>query len=327
MNLRNDVIRLVGILVLLLGTGTALGEPPRVPVTVDPNDPEKRRTIIPRGEREELGLAPHTWTGVVDPQAYATLEKQHEVLERLNKARTDEAEMILFAMDMLFPGSVYVQVLLKHDPDGQVDSEENRTAIREKQRRVLRSLTAAEFRVQQLFERAPGLVGYASKEGLDKLAAHPDVAGVCTDDQPLPEKPKTIYQNDLPPARPGEAADEPGVAEGRVDADVYRALSLTDRVQVTVSLGDHLLPPRTDVPADVWARDRLRREAARQARDRFLAGFNADELRTWGVFVDCPVICAFVNREGVEKLGQHPDAREVQLERVIYAPEAFPVER
>ena len=311
----------------MLGAAVALAEPPRVPVTVDPNEPDKRRAIIPREEREQLGLAPHTWSGVVDPQAYATLERQHEILERLNEARTDDAHMILCAMDVRFPGSVYVQVQLKHDADGPADSKENRAAIRETRRRVLRSLTAAEFRVRQLFERAPGFVGYASKEALDKLATNSHVAGVCPDDQPLPEKPKTIYQNDLPPAKPGEAADEPGVAEGRVDADVYRALGLTDRVEVTVNLGDHLLPPRTDVPADVWARDRLRREAARQARDRFLAGFNADELRTWGVFVDRPVICALVNREGVEKLGQHSDVRGVQLEQLISVPETFPVER
>ena len=209
---------------LMLGAAMGLAEAPRVPVTMDPNDPEKRRTIIPREEREQLGLAPHAWTGVVDPQAYATLERQHEILERLNEARTDDAHMILFAMDIRFPGSVYVQVLLKHDPDGQVDSEENRAAIRETQHRVLRSLTAAEFRVRQLFERAPGFVGYASKEALDKLATNLHVAGVCPDDQPLPEKPKTIYKNDLPPAEPGEAADEPGVAEGRVDPDVYREI-------------------------------------------------------------------------------------------------------
>lgn len=312
---------------VLLGAPRALAEPPPAPLTVDPNDPEKRRAIIPRDEREQLGLVPHTWTGVVDPQAYAALERQHEILERLNEARTGDAQMILFAMDMRFPGSVYVQVLLKHDPDGRVDPEENRAAIREAQHRVLRSLTAAEFRVVQLFERCPGLVGYATKEGLDKLAAHPDVAGVSLDDRPLPETPKTIYQNDLGPAKPGEAADEPGVAEGRVDADVYRALGLTDRVLVTVVLGDHLLPPRTDEPADGWARDRLRTEAARQARDRFLAGFNADELRTWSVDVDRPVFCAFVNREGVDKLGQHPDARRIHLEQLVYVPKALPVER
>ena len=312
---------------LLLGTATALGEPPRVPVTVDPNDPENRRAIVPREEREELGLAPHTWTGVVDPEVYATLERQLETIDKLNEARTDDAHMILFAMDMRFPGTVYVQVQLKHDPDGQVDSEEDRAAIRETRHRVLRSLTAAEFRVRQLFERSPGLVGHASREGLDKLAAHPDVAGVCTDDQPLPEIAKTIYKNDLPPAKPGEAADEPGVAEGRVATDVYRALSLTDRVEVTVSLRDDLLPPRTDVSADVWARDRLRKEVVRRARDRFLASFNADELRAWSVSPGHLSMCAFVNREGVEKLGQHPDVRRIQLQRLLFAPEVFPVER
>jgi len=312
---------------LLLGTATAVAEPPRVPVTVDPNDPEKRRTIIPREAREQLAVAPHTWTGVVDPQAYATLERQHEILKRLNEARTDDAHMILFAMDMQFPGTVYVEVQLKHDPDAQVDSEENRAAIREKQRRVLRSLTAAEFRVRQLFERSPGLVGHASREGLDKLAAHPDVAGICPDDEPLPEKLKTIYKNDLSPGVPGEGVDEPGVAEGKVDPDVYRALTLTDRVEVTISPGNHLLPPRTDVSADVWAGDRLRKEAVRQARDRFLAGFSAEELWTWSVCPGDLSIWSFVNREGVEKLAEHPDVERIRLLELVFAPEALSVER
>jgi hypothetical protein len=264
---------------------------------------------------------------VVDPQAYATLERQHEILERLNRARTDDAQMILFAMDMQFPGSVYVQVQLKHDRSAQADYEEKRAAIRETQRRVLLRLTAAEFRVQLLFESEPGFVGYASRQALDKLAGDPDVAGVCPDDQPLPEIAETIYKNDLPPTKHGEAADGPGVAEGRVDPDVYRALSLTDRVEVTVSLSDDLLPPRADVPADAWARDRLRKEAVRQVRDRFLASFSAEELWTWSVYPGQLSMCAFVNREGVEQLGQRTDVMRVNLLQRIPAPEALPVER
>ena len=295
---------------LLLGTATVLAEPPRVPVTLDPNDPEKRRTIIPREERERVGLAPHTWTGVVDPQVYATLERLLETIERLKETRTGDAQMTLFTMQ--FEGTVYVEVQLKHDPDGKADSEENRAAIRDAQRRVLRSLTAAEFRVAQLFEWSPGLVGYATREALDELAAHPEVAGVCLDEQPLPEKgPKTIYKNDLPPAKPGEAADEPGVAEGKVDPDVYRAFALSDRVDLTVSLRRDTLPDLTDVPSEMWARNRLRRQAEKQLWDKVLSTVNADQFWTWTLLGSG--VSGFASKEGVEKLQQHPDVVRVYL--------------
>ena len=312
---------------LLLGAAMALAEPPRVPVTMDPNDPEKRRTIIPREEREQLGLAPHTWSGLVDPQVYATLGRLLETIERLKETRTGDAQMLLFTME--FPGTVYVEVQLKHDSKGNAGSEEDIPAIRDAQRRVLRSLTAAEFHVRQLFERAPGLVGYASREALDKLAAHPDVGGVSLDEQALPKRAKVVSNEDLPPAKPGEAPDEPGVAEGKVDPDVYRAFALTDRVYVSLGLrGGDSLPPLTDVPSEMWARGRVREEAARELQDRFLASFNADELWAWTVPLGQLFISAFVNKDGLEKLRQHPDVLRIRLPHVYRSgPELSPVQR
>ncbi len=295
---------------LLLGATMALAEPPRVPVTMDPNDPEKRRTIIPRAEREQLGLAPQTWSGVVDPRVYVTMERLLATIERLKETRTGEAPTTLFLMQ--FPGTVYVEVHLKRDPKGTADSEGNLAGIRDAQRRVLRSLTAYEFRVAQLFERSPGFVGFATREGLDKLGAHQEVVGVCLDMQPLQEKgPKTIYKNDLSPAKPGEAADEPGVAEGKVDADVYRAFALTDRVDLTVSLRRDTLPDLTDVPSEMWARNRLRRQALEQLWDKVLSTVNADQFWTWTSLSSG--VSGFATREGVEKLQQHPDVVRVYL--------------
>ncbi|HUU86029.1 MAG TPA: hypothetical protein VM243_21235 [Phycisphaerae bacterium] len=327
MNLRNDVIRLAGILMLLLGTGTAPAEPPRVPVTMDPNDPEKRRAIISREEREELDLAPHTWTGVVDPQVYATLEKLNETIKGLKETRSGDAAMTLFLMQ--FPGTVYVEVEVADEPTDTEGAGGNVAAIRHAQRRVLQSLTAAEFRVAQLFERSPGFVGYATKEALDKLATHPDVDGVSLDEQGLPKRAKVISNEDLPPAKPGEAPDELGVAEGKVDPDVYRAFALTDHVYVSLDLrGGDSLPPLTDVPSEMWARGRVREEAARALQDRFLAGFNADEFWPWTVPLGELFISGFVNKEGLEKLREHRDVLGIRLPHVYrLGPELSPVQR
>ena len=298
---------------LVLAAPTALGDPPRVPVTWDPNDPDKRRTIISREEREQLGLTPRTWTGVVAPAVYPTLERLNETIDELKNTRTGDAIQTLFAMK--FEGAVYVEVHLKHEPRGKVDSQANRSAIREAQRTILGNLTAAEFAVQQIFERSPGFVGYATKEALDKLATHPDVAGVCLDDHPLPEMgPSPICRDDLPPADPGEAADGLGVAERKVDPDVYRAFALTDRVYVSVYLrGKTSLPRPTDVLSEMWTRDRLREDAAKELQDRFLATVSAEEFWVWSRGRGGLGISGYVNQEGLAKLEQHPDVVRVGL--------------
>lgn len=314
-------VKCLSVCLFMLGGATALAEPPRVPVTLDPNDPEKRRTIIPREEREELGLTPRTWTGVVDPEVYATLDRVNQTIEELKRTRTVAAIQALFAMR--FKETVYVQVHLKDGGGRHAVSKENIPAIGDTQRRVLRSLTAGEFAVRQIFERSPGFVGYATKEALDKLGIHPDVAGVCLDNHPLPEKgPRSIYKDDLPPAEPGEGADEPGVAEGKVDPDVYRAFALTDRVYVSVYLrGKESLPKLTDVPSEMWTRDRLREAAVKELQDRFLATVSADEFWVWSREPADLGISGYVNQEGLRKLREHPNVQRVYLQYVMRIPE------
>jgi len=133
----------------MLGAAIAFAAPPpkptSAPVTADPNDPEKTRTIVPREEREKLGLTPHTWSGVVHPDVYLTLDKLKKTEARLReRLRNESGEQGEEVFDMLwfmhFKGTVYVQVQLKS---------------KDAQRRVLASLKTSEFHAQQLFAAMP----------------------------------------------------------------------------------------------------------------------------------------------------------------------------
>jgi len=183
------------------------------------------------------------------------LERLNKTVEGLKERPRLKKGRDMDAFDALerirFPGMVYVQVQVK-DIDAQ--------------RRVLATLKASEFHDPYLFEKAAGFTGYATKEALDKIAKNPDVVGLCLDDKPFAEPLKTIYKNDLPPAEPGDAsATKPGVAEGIVDADVYRALDRSTHVKAGVSLrGEDSLPELTDVPAKMWEAGELRQQAAKQ---------------------------------------------------------------
>ena len=276
-------------------------------MTADPNDPEKTRPIIPREEREKLGLTPHTWAGVLHPDSYATLDRLNKTVaslkDRLRKGRDVQAFDALWRIR--FQGMVYVQVQLKE---------------REAQHRVLASLKASEFHVRQLFDGSAGFVGYVTKEGLDKLAKNPDVTGVCLDDKPLPEKGKTIYTNDLPPSKPGEAANEPGVAEGKVDPDVYRAFALGDRIDVSVNLSDKSLPsPGGNTLSEMRARNELREQAERQLQDRVLSTVSADDFWLWVRLG--PGVSGYITKEGLQKLWKHPDVRRIYVRQLIPIPE------
>jgi len=74
---------------LMLG---AAGPPdpsdPRLrPVTSDPNDPEKTRaTVFFPEKREKLGLTPKTWSGVVHPDVYPTLDRLNKTVESLGQS-------------------------------------------------------------------------------------------------------------------------------------------------------------------------------------------------------------------------------------------------
>jgi len=280
--------------------------PSRPKATNDPNDPENTRPIIPREEREKLGLTPHTWSGVVHPDVYPKFDMLNKVIANLKeKVNKKDVQAVRVLFGMRFKGTVYVQVQLK-DKDTQ--------------RRVLASLKASEFHVRQLFDGSAGFVGYVTKEGLDKLVKNPDVIGVCLDDKPLPEKGKTIYTNDLPPAKPGEAANEPGVAERKVDPDVYRAFALSERVYVIISLHIESLPALGGTTlSEMRVRNELREQAEKQLRDRVLSTVSADDLWLWVNLG--PGMSGFITKEGLEKLQKQSEVQRIHLDHLVRIPE------
>ena len=289
------------LLACLLVMGAAAARTPSRPqMTCDPNDPEKTRTIISREEREKLGLPLHTWTGVVHPDVYPRFDRLNQTIASLKERVNKKDEQAFRALSGIrFQGMVYVQVQLKD---------------RDAQRRVLASLKASEFHAPFLSEKSAGLTGYITKEGLDKLAKNPDVAGVCLDDKPLPEKAKTIYKDDLPPAKPGEAAKEPGVSEGKVDPDVYRAFALSDRVDVSIALRDESLPELTDRGPEMRARLELRNQAVKQLQDHVLSTVSADDFWLWVRL--SPGLSGFINKEGLQKLWNHPDVQRIYVKQL-----------
>jgi len=310
----------------MCGTSIALGTPPHssvTPVTVDPNDPEKMRAVVSREEREKLGLTPHTWSGVVDPEVYASLDRVNKTLatlkDRMKRDKDIRAFQAWFA-GAETEGTVYVQVQLKHEPKGASDSKENMAAIKDVQRRVLASLKASEFRLRQLFEGVAGFVGYARKEALDKLAKNHDVTGVCVDDGPLPEAPvKIIHRDDLPAPKPGQPAG-PGAREDRVEPDVYRAFELTDRPYVMIALRRaDSLPQLNDKPSEMFARNELRDKAQKELRDRVLSTVNADDF--WLRSSHSSSMAGFTTREGLQTLSKHPEVLRINLVALVRYPE------
>ena len=309
------------LVVALGGVQSASAQHPRK--AFDPNDPDKTRPMVSRAEREQLGLPAKTWDGVVQAEVYTTLHGLNETVERLKNTNTGEAINMLFRVQ--FEGTVCVQVLLKHDPKGKAGSKENRAALREVQRRVLGSLTAAEFHVRQLFEASPGLVGQVSEEGLAKLAKHPDVFGVCLDDQPLPERPPVAIGNRLPDAEPGKYDDAPAVKAKKVDAKVYQALEASerDRVYVLVVLDPkgEPLPRLTHVPGEMHQRGVERDAAVLMLQNRALSVLTADDFWLWTRLGGSPGFAGYINRQGLEKLGKHPEVTAVGLEEMESLPE------
>lgn len=194
----------VSVCLLLAGVTTAVAQSRPSEVTGDPNDPAKTRILITREDRERLGLNPKNWTGVVHPDVYTRVEELPRTVaslkERFKKDKDEESFVMLLRVE--FEGTVYVQVQLKS---------------KDAQRRVLASLKASEFHAKYLFEGPAGMVGYITKEGVDKLARNPDVTGVCLDDKPIPNAgPKIIAKDSLPPPKPGDTSSEqPGVKEGK----------------------------------------------------------------------------------------------------------------
>jgi len=311
---RITVIRLctVGLLagVALAGEFRRVPSPPST--MPDPNDPDKTRAVVSREEIERTGLKPRTWTGVVDPEVYVRLDRLNKTVadlkERLKKERDVKAFDTLWRMR--FKGMVYVQIQLK--PDGK---------NKEVQRRVLASLKASEFHARYLFDGAPGIIGFATKEALDKLAKNPDVTGVCLDDNQLPDPlAGVIFRDHLPPPKPGDtSSQQPGVRENKVEADVYRVFEQADRADVDVSLRTDSLPELTDNPSEMLARNELRDQAEKQLQDRVLSTLTADDFMLRARFGSG--IGGFVTRNGIQQLWKHPDVLRIRLQRLARPPE------
>jgi hypothetical protein len=303
-------LRCLTVCLLMSGVATAFAAGPPAPsrqkATYDPNDPEKTRPIVSREDREKLGLTPRAWTGVVQPEVHTTLDRLNKTVEGLKERLRLKKGRDLQAFDALeriqFEGMVYVQVQVKDRPA---------------QRRVLASLNASEFHRPFLFENSAGFTGYVTKDGVDKLAKSPDVVGVCLDDKPLPERPKPLYKNDLPPAGPGDAsATKPGVAEMKVDPDVYRAFDVSDRVFVIVSLHAKSIPPGTDVPSEMWTRGEMVDKAAKQLQDRVLSTLSAEEFWLSTREHGGAGFCGFISKEGFDKLRRHAEVQRIYLDEL-----------
>jgi hypothetical protein len=71
----------LAVIILMLGTAIAkqppthIGKPPVAEKVAEPKNPTKMRPIISPAERESMGLKPHTWAGLVDPEVYTRLEE------------------------------------------------------------------------------------------------------------------------------------------------------------------------------------------------------------------------------------------------------------
>lgn len=293
------------------GLVLAAAQPPRVSATADPNDPEKTRPVVPREEREKLGLTPKTWTGVVHPDVHSKLNELNQrvgkLKERLRKGRD------IAAFDALqrvrFEGTVYVQVQLKSDNESG--------DIRE---RVLATLKASEIHAPYLFSKSPALIGYVTQQGLDKLAKNTDVVAICLDDKPFPEKHRTIYKNDLPPRLPADPSlERPGVKEGKVDPDVYRAFDLTDRVDVSIRFRTESLPTLTGPQSEIRTQWEQVKQAEKQLQNRFLSTVSAEDFWLWGRHG--AGISGFTSRAGLERLWKHPEVQQVHLLELEKIPE------
>jgi hypothetical protein len=197
---------------------------------------------------------------------------------------------------MHFKGTVYVQVRLK--PNAKV-------------KKVLSGLKASEFHAWHLFPSDAGFIGFASKEALDKMAKNPDVAGVGLDDKPVSAGPvKIILTDELPPPKDHDTSDEqPGVKDGKVRPEVYRAFDVVDRVFVWVLLRGDGLPA---VDETLETNERLT-QAEKRLRDRVLETMTADDfcLRA-GEGLGASFL-GFITRDGLQKLLKHPDVFQVRL--------------
>jgi hypothetical protein len=249
--------------------------------------------IVPPERREKLGLDNAGWTqehGKVHPDVYKALEKAEKVRKRG------------WPDPVGFAGTVYVQVHLGYEQKGKRNSAENKAAIRQLQRKVLSQISAADFYVEYPFETLPGILGYVTRAGLEKLESHPDVVAVCLDQKPFPKRPPHVYAEDLPPLAPGDPSTQPAQGRfwgsgGKVEKEVYQVLGTQERVFVLVGL--------------VHNPDRQEGGDRKQIGDRVLSVLTAEEF--WLSSRTDHSLHGRVTRSGLQKLDEHPEVYHVRI--------------
>jgi hypothetical protein len=261
--------------------------------------PKGAHDVVAPEEREALGLNEAGWTrgdAKVHPDVYRALEKT----EKVKEAWRDPIG---------YAGTVYVQVQLKHAQKGKADSPENKAAIKQLQDKVLSQLTAAEFYVEYAFQTLPGILAYVNRAGLEKLTANPDVVAVCLDDKPFPKRSPHVYKADLPALKPGDPSTQPAQGHfwgngGKVEAAVYQALGLHERVFVMVKL----ISTASDQP--------LSREEAAHNKDvenAVLSSMSAAEFCLQSRTTSFPSIHGLVSKSALKKLEDHPNVEVVGM--------------
>ena len=329
-------ISIAVLLTLVAGTSSLLAvEPPAkkdgenaVPGTQpqrstwDPNDSQKTRLMISGVEREKLGICTKNWNGVVHPDVSTTIERQETTIAGLKKRLSAGRDREAFdAMNRFrFEGMVYVQVHLKLDSNTQSEAKGKLESVQRTQQDVLRSMTAADFHVQYLFESQPAILGYADRSAIEILSKSPLVSGVCLDPLPIPDYPPHPTKEDVAQSagKDHDAGSEAGKSpssSGRFEAEVYKAIKSHDHVFVIVL-------PRDPRQSRGMGPDNIGK--ARAIEDNILDSLAANEFwtvnRSQTTSPLYPRLTGFINASGLAKLEKTSDVSSVSLDKTVSIP-------
>lgn len=296
------------LIVLSLGCAPPSQQSRRHSYIGDPSDPNGTILRITPDERERIGLQKKTWPGVVHSDVYPRLNSLkasiEAFLEMLRKKNGNDPEAFRYLFGLYFAGTVRVEVATRAQ-----SNTENAG------RRVLSRLSASEFFTQHVFRGSAGFVGFATKTGLDQLAADPDVIGICIDTQPIPADREWFSQYPTPGTANGTSTSVFMAPVRKVEPDVIRALAVTERVNVNISLSPDSLPSDGGAASERWKRLEAREQAERMLSDRVLSTVNADDL--WVYNSENCILWGGITRAGAEKISRHPEVQIIELPKAI----------
>ena len=302
-------IKVYLIAVVAFRVGFAAGQTTPARATVDPSDPTKWRPIVSPAERETLGLTD------------VSGRKPSERIDPAIRAELEAKKSRVAPPGVPFPRWSYVEVQFRHRQAGKPNSEENKKLIRAEQNAILNSLSAAHFALCWRARTLPGFVGYIDQEGLDKLEQRRDVTAVILDPKAIPDAPTIICEHMLNPETAGRFGTEPGVKEGRIDADVYRALAQSENgyVFVIVGLNTKSLPAPADDQRGRAIESATGEADVDAAQTRVLSMLSPADFMVRNRDLG-PGLTGFATREGLLNLIDHPNVNGIELERVIRIP-------